>query len=334
MPFLLKTISKAILAISVCCLRPVSYAIATTCVVSTFALALPLGVSPCHAETFEISPRLGGRVTVADFRCVIPDGVKTVRGIIVLMPGYEGDGRGAVGDKEWQALASKHQLALVAGFMKGPDYHSANEGGKMLVDAIKMFATQSKHPEIDKVPMAFWGHSAGGQFAYNFAVWKPRRTLAFVVNKGGYYTTDSPSADVLKTPGIFFMGTNDEAFRVKRITEIYTDGRKRGARWCMVPEEGVGHGLGVSKKAGLEFIDKAFQKRLPVAANSEFGSDFGTSPASTDPKMNELVEKDGLLGNPATGEATAYDLFSGSKAAASWLMDQEFAASWKAALKK
>jgi pimeloyl-ACP methyl ester carboxylesterase len=31
--------------------------------------------------------------------------------------------------------------------------------------------------------------SAGGQFNYEFAAWKPDRVAAFVVNKGGIYYT-------------------------------------------------------------------------------------------------------------------------------------------------
>ena len=54
-----------------------------------------------------------------------------------------------------------------------------------------------------------WGMSAGGQFDYEFASWKPERVVAFVVNKGGiYYTALTPRA-TREVPALLFIGGNN-----------------------------------------------------------------------------------------------------------------------------
>ena len=59
--------------------------------------------------------------------------------------------------------------------------------GQALIEAINELSETSDHPELSKSPLAFWGISAGGQFSYEFACWKPERIITFVLNKGGIY---------------------------------------------------------------------------------------------------------------------------------------------------
>ena len=70
------------------------------------------------------------------------------------------------------------------------DYARAQDGsGRALLDAMDRFASTTAHPEAATAPLFLWGHSAGGEFNYEFVCWKPERVAAFVVNKGGYYFT-------------------------------------------------------------------------------------------------------------------------------------------------
>lgn len=195
----------------------------------------------------------------------VPDDVPKLRAVVVLVPGLDGDGRRMADDPAWQAFAAKNRCAILACSMKGSAggsyYEAGNWSGKALLDGLKDLAKLSHHPELADAPLALWGHSAGGQFNFNFACWKPERTIAFVANKGAYYGTDVKPA-VRKVPGIWFCGEKDTEIRIKNITERYQDGRTRGALWSLVMEPGTGHEVGKSKALGMVFLEDALAARL------------------------------------------------------------------------
>src|SRR5438876_11060671 len=109
----------------------------------------------------------------------IPDGVPTLRGIIVHQHGAgttaSKEGSTAAYDLHWQALTKKWDCALL-----GPSYHVLNEkndlspgasqhwfdprrgSAKTFVKALGEFAAKSAHPEMETVPWVLWGHSGGG----------------------------------------------------------------------------------------------------------------------------------------------------------------------------
>ena len=160
---------------------------------------------------------------VAAFRFWLPAGTDICRGVLILMPGSNGDGRPMVKEIFWQDFARRHQLALVGCYFKDhphenmniEDYCRASAGsGAALLEALRQFSEQSQHPEVATASLLLWGHSAGGQFNYEFTCWQPERVLAFVVNKGGYYFTPLASATAQHVPGIFFIGANDAEFRI------------------------------------------------------------------------------------------------------------------------
>ena len=78
--------------------------------------------------------------------------------------------------------------------------------GQALLDALAGLGDRLGHTELGSAPLLLWGMSAGGQFNYEFAAWKPERVAAFVVNKGGiYYTAQIPKA-AREVPGLLFTG--------------------------------------------------------------------------------------------------------------------------------
>ena len=98
---------------------------------------------------------------------------------------------------EWQAFATKHQLALVAcrlhrqaarrrSFIEttSTSRTAAARRCSMRRAARQAIASSRSSPAA---PLLLWGMSAGGQFNYEFVAWKPERVIAFVVNKGGIY---------------------------------------------------------------------------------------------------------------------------------------------------
>jgi poly(3-hydroxybutyrate) depolymerase len=233
----------------------------------------------------------GANYDKAAFRLWVPNDAGPVRAIAVLVPGSNGDGRPEAGDAVWQAFAVRHHLALVAcqftdkrhdqAFIE--DYVDVSKGsGQALVDAVTALAAKSGHPEIASAPFLLWGMSAGGQFNYEFAVWKPERVLAFVVNKGGiYYTALAPRAS-RSVPAVFFIGEKDLWSRKDAIAGIFAVNRRAGALWALAEEPGVAHAVGRSRDLTMLFFEDVLGLRLDAG-----------HPGS----LKILVEKDGVLGD-------------------------------------
>lgn len=214
----------------------------------------------------------GANFDKAEFRLWYPEGVAQFRGIVLLMPGSNGDGRPMALDTVWQAFAVKHKLALVAGRLTDKphdqnfieDYIKVSDGsGQAVLSAINEFADKSKHPELATAPMLLWGMSAGGQFNYEFVAWKPERVIAFVVNKGGiYYSALVPRA-ARETPGVLFVGGKDLEFRTNTIVGLFAVNRRAGALWALSEEPGAGHVVGKSRDLAILFYEDVMAERLP-----------------------------------------------------------------------
>ena len=209
----------------------------------------------------EIPP--GPNFAVANFRWWCPPETTRLLGIVVLVPGSNGDGREQVEDPFWQDFARQHSLALVGCWFKDhphenmniEDYARAQDGsGRALLDAMDRFASTTGHPEAATAPLLLWGHSAGGEFNYEFVCWKPERVAAFVVNKGGYYFTHLAPAATRAVPGIFFVGGKDDAFRIKSIEGIFAVNRQAGAPWKLIVEPDAGHEIGKTRELAAEFF--------------------------------------------------------------------------------
>lgn len=231
---------------------------------TAFLAALLLLPAAAHAAVFDWQDKPEANHKM-EFRLYVPDNVSKVRSVIALVPGLNGDGRGMADDVAWQALAERTQSALLGCSMRGDaggSYYEAEKwSGKIFLEALKKLAVASKHPEVAEAPIALWGHSAGGQFNFNFACWKPERTIAFVANKGAYYGLNAKPS-VRKVPALWILGQKDTEVRVKNITERYQDGRKSGALWALVPEPNEGHGVGRSRDIGMVFLEEVLALRL------------------------------------------------------------------------
>ncbi|HEX4565272.1 MAG TPA: hypothetical protein VH138_01525 [Vicinamibacterales bacterium] len=155
--------------------------------------ALPFALALQSSTTLDDAAPPGPNYDKAEFRLWYPPDTARLNAVLVLNPGSNGDGRGAVDDPVWRELATKHHLALLGTrFTDKPhdrsfieDYVNVTKGsGQALLDALGRFASRSLYPELANAPLLLWGMSAGGQFDYEFVAWKPERVIAFVVNKG------------------------------------------------------------------------------------------------------------------------------------------------------
>ncbi len=271
------------------------------------------------ANTFDDSIPSGANFAIAQFRLWLPANTPAVQGIVVIVPGSNGDWRTMVTDTAWQAFATKHKLALVGcRFTDKPhdqsfieQYVEVSKGtGQALLDALTAFAGKAKHPELASAPLFLWGMSAGGQFNYEFVAWKPERVAAFVVNKGGIYYSALVSQAARNVPGILFTGGADLEFRVNTINGLFAVNRRGGALWALAEEPGAAHVVGRSRDVTMIFFEDMLALRLDGTA------------------LRPLTEKSGFVGDlkaktfqPSTTAPTV---------PTAWLPTERVARAWQA----
>src|SRR5437868_10301928 len=155
----------------------------------------PAADPPYQRVRYEAALRKGELVYPANYTIWIPKGVKSLRGVIVHQHGC-GEGScksGLTGayDLHWQALAKKHDCALLAPSYEQPDkadcqmWCDPRNGSsaafqKCLVD----LGAKSAHPELPKIPWALWGHSGGGHWAGGMVLLHPDRVVAAWLRSG------------------------------------------------------------------------------------------------------------------------------------------------------
>lgn len=251
--------------------------------VSLFGLALSAPGRPAQAVTLDLSVPSGANYDVAEFRLWHADGAGTLRGVVLLVPGSNGDGRPMADEPFWQTFAERHGFAILAcrftdkqhDQMFIEDYVDVSQGtGQAVLDALTALAEQSGHPELAEAPWVSWGMSAGGQVNYEMAAWKPERTIAFILNKGGIYYTALASQAARQVPGLLFVGETDLAFRNDIIRGIFSVNRRAGALWGLVEEPGVGHAVNRSRDLAVLFFDDIIPLRLPETAAANGRADL------------------------------------------------------------
>jgi dienelactone hydrolase len=287
-------------------------------------------VPPGH--TLEETAAPGANYDKAEFRLWYPDNARFLRAVLVLVPGSNADGRPEVGDRFWQAFASRNDIALIGcRFTDEPhdeafieNYANAAQGsGQALLDALRAFSERSDHPELANAPLLLWGMSAGGEFNYEFTAWKPERVVAFVVNKGGIYFSALLPAAARHVPGLLFAGEEDLESRKRIIAGLFALNRRAGALWAFAEEPNVGHVVGRSQEMAAIFFDAVLPLRLGTPASA----------ASSAP-LTALDERSGILGNvvqrslrPASDSPTSTYLTA-------WLPTERVARAWQALLRR
>ena len=221
-------------------------------------------------QTSDYSFYEGQNFELAEFRFWKPNSNNDYKGILVIVPGFNGDGRKAVLDSVWQNFATKHNFLIAACHFKDykdsarkPPYREVSKGsGEVLLTAIKSYSKTISKNYINDLPLLFFGFSAGGQYNYEFACWRPEKVLSFVVNKGGYYQTGIAPIETHKVPGIFFIGEDDKYYRNDMIQGVYSVNRNFGANWTLIIEKNTKHSRKNSKNLSISFFESIISQRL------------------------------------------------------------------------
>jgi pimeloyl-ACP methyl ester carboxylesterase len=287
-----------------------------------------------HGSYFETSirPTSLTQYRPADYRIWIPDGVQIIRGLIVKQHGCHGDASTEMGlahanDLQWQALALKHQLALVGS--KRPVFELCDgkinrSSDDVLLVALRNLAEKSNHPEIEKIPWALWGHSGGADWGMYMLQKYPNRTIAVIaMRSGGILLSHSKPSElltstinpaVLEVPVLFAVGEKDphveESLELPK--KVFNRYRKAGAPWAIAVEADAGHESTDTRLLAIPYLDTILTARLTD----------GT-------KLQPINQAEGWLANPANHTTTPTSQYKGDPLAAAWLPNKETAHKWQ-----
>jgi hypothetical protein len=289
----------------------------------------------------------GGLIFPVNYTIWIPENVKRLRGVIVHQHGC-GEGScksGLTGayDLHWQALAKKHDCALLAPSYEQPEKAdcqmwcdprngSAAAFQKGLVELGKM----SGHPELADVPWALWGHSGGGHWAGGMVLLYPQRVAAAWLRSGVPLLEPNPDRPPIKTHALKAHALPAAALQVPMMCNLGTkEGvttkggqfgsvwtaneaffkavRKRGGLVGMAVDPLTAHECGNQRYLAIPWLDACLSVRLPKVS----GQPLQPMPADA-----------AWLAEPTGTQAESAAKFTGDPLQAAWLPNAAIARDW------
>ena len=262
------------------------------------------------------------------FSLWVPDGVKTIRGVVAISG--HGSGEALFQRADFRAVAKELGLAAFK-FVGGP-LQRGFWPRSLLFDHLRTFGEIAHHPELGNAPLFLYGHSNGTGFSAFFAAGAPERVWGWVSMRPGItFQTYQPAA--AQVPGLVIFGEDDPFLarpsKAENLAVIPALRKQTGAGWCFAVEPKTGHGPGEKTwPLVYSFLRSSFAARVPAEADSLAGP----------VKLRPLVLARGHLGqnwDSAKGgyqdlAVAPYADFSGDKATASWLLDDAYARDWQA----
>ncbi len=269
----------------------------------------------------------------------IPDGVKTLRGVIVHQHGCGTGackgGETAAYDLHWQALAKKWDCALL-----GPSYHQLdkqdcrlwcdprNGSHRTFRKALGEIAAKSQHPELERVPWCLWGHSGGAFWASLMQTLYPERIVALwfrsgtafgAWEKGQIARPEIPEA-AYAIPAMCNPGVKEKGH--KQFHSAWTGGlamfrayRAKGAPIGFAPDPRTAHECGDSRYLAIPFFDACLAMRLPEKGGK-------------DQKLRPVDAKSAWLAASWTDSPAPAASYKGKAAEAIWLPNERMAKVW------
>jgi len=264
---------------------------------------------------FNVEPSVDDNFTNALFRIYIPENIDTIRGVIHLVSQFNKDSREKTNDTIYQSLCNQLGFSLLGSQLDSRDF--AGGVGDALLKSLDTFSVRSNHPELKNAPIFFNGHSWGGQWAYDFALWKPDRVIGLLTHKGGYHTTGD-AGEAIHVPCYMFIGEEDRDYRITNLTGIFNENRPKGAPWTIAVEPDSGHSSVKDTSILFPYIRKIVKLRLP----NEISLVGGVS-------LNKLALEEGWFGNRSSYLIGSINCFLGETKYDSWLPDKNTAIKWQ-----
>ena len=158
------------------------------------------------------------------------------KGILILVPGRNGNGRDLIIRDEWTHFADTHHLALCGLSFSSPkdriedSYSNAHSGsGDLLLAGLTQFLGQEK---AQTLPLLIYGFSAGARFTASFVDAHPDRVLSWCGYAVGRWE-DLRSTGRPFPPGLVACGEWDAGCYHASLIH-FQKGRKLGQPWMSV----------------------------------------------------------------------------------------------------
>lgn len=302
----------------------------------------PEARAPYYRVRYEASTKPGELIFPVNCTIWVPPGAKTLRGVIVHQHGC-GEGScksGLTGafDLHWQALAKKHDCALLAPSYEQPDKADCqmwcdprNGSDATFQRALADLGAQSGHPELAKVPWALWGHSGGGHWCGGIVLMHPERVAAAWLRSGVPLLTADEKRNTIKphtipdaalnVPVMCNPGTK-EGVTVKEgrfagvwpANEAFFNAmRSKGGLVGVAVDPLTAHECGNQRYMAIPWLDACLSARLPEKS----GDALQAMPADK-----------AWLASLLTTEASPAPQFTGDASKAIWLPDAPTAKLW------
>ncbi len=302
----------------------------------------PPAEPPYYRVRYEVSAQPGELAFPVNYTIWIPPDAKSLRGVIVHQHGC-GEGScksGLTGayDLHWQALAKRHDCALLSPSYEQPEGANCqlwcdprNGSGQAFQQALVDLGLKSGHPELSRVPWALWGHSGGGHWAGGMVLLYPERVAAAWLRSGvPLLKPNSERSDIqhhawseaaLQVPMMLNLGTQEgvtvQDGRFASVwpanREFFTAIRSQGGLIGVAVDPLTGHECGNQRYFAIPWLDACLGIRLGDSGGETL------SPMPTDKAW---------LAPLNSAEAVPASEFSGDPLEAIWLPNQLIAKSW------
>ncbi len=304
----------------------------------------PIVCPPYYMVHYTGSTNEGELKLPVTFTLWLPAGVKTLRGVIVHQHGCgvspHGDGAAAACDLHWQALARKHECALL-----GPEYQQfdktdclwwcnpRNGSGTRFLQALADLAELSQHPELKAVPWALWGHSGGALWVGTMFYLYPDRTAAVWLRSSvPPQPIETFPVAAFAVPVMCNLGTQEgvtvktnasassDSFALRVLGQwgkteaFFKEFRARGGLIGVSVDPNSGHDCGNSRYLAIPWFDACLTARLPEKAG--------------DTTLKPMPIEDAWLAPLLGRRAQPAAKFTGDAKAAVWLPNERVAKAW------
>ena len=241
-------------------------------------------------------------------------------------------------DLHWQALAKKHDCALLAPSYEQPQKENCqlwcdprNGSGQAFLRALKDLGKMSGHPELSRVPWALWGHSGGGHWAGGMTLLYPERVAACWLRSGVPLFEPNPDRESIK-PYTFNLGSLDipimcnpgtkEGVTVKtgRFARVWSANQKffekvraAGGLVGIAVDPLSSHECGNQRYMAIPWFDECLTARLPKKDGRP---------------LRKMVTEEAWLAKVLATTAVSAENYKGDPLNAVWLPSQRIAKTW------
>ena len=278
---------------------------------------------PYFRVRYEASVQSGECIFPVSYTLWIPAAVKELRGVVVHQHGCgEGSchsGQTGAFDLHWQALAARHDCALMAPSYEQPQGTDCqqwcdprNGSDSTFQRALIELGKQCGHPELATVPWALWGHSGGGHWAGGMLLLHPERVAAAWLRsgvpllqpmEGRAIKPHELSEGSLRVPVMCNFGTK-EGFTVQdsRFSGVWPSNEKffnamrsKNALIAIAVDPLTSHECGNQRYLAIPWFDACLTLRLPEHSGQPLrnldpakGTTVPWQQASQEPPLNSL----------------------------------------------